>query len=85
MDSDFPILEFDGEREALIEPSKVIADSYQNVSVRTKDGDVFTGRMVRDTAAQVVIETEPLTGTREAIQRERGNEPLPANPTSEAG
>ena len=47
---------------------RIFADGLPETSILQ---GVFTGRMVRDTAAQVVIETEPLTGTREAIQRER--------------
>ena len=55
----------------MIEPSKAIVEQYQGTTVHTKDGDSINGRLVRDSAEQVVIETDPLSGTRESIPRDQ--------------
>lgn len=55
--------------ESLIEPSKVISEQYQNVRVFLKDGEDVTGRMVRETPEELVIETDPLTRTEQRVAR----------------
>lgn len=55
--------------ESLLEPSKVISEQYQNVRVFLKDGEDVTGRVVRDVAEEIVLETDPLTRTEQAVPR----------------
>jgi putative heme-binding domain-containing protein len=45
--------------EAIIEPSKVISEQYQNIDVRTKDGDVYSGRIVEDKPNHLVVVQDP--------------------------
>jgi len=55
--------------ESILEPSKVINEQYQNLSVFLKNGDSFTGRIVRENTEQVILETDPVAGGRETIAR----------------
>jgi putative heme-binding domain-containing protein len=55
--------------ESILEPSKVINEQYQNSTVSLKNGDGFSGRIVRDTTEEVIMEVDPLTGTRERFSR----------------
>lgn len=55
--------------ESLVEPSKVISEQYQNLRVFLKDGEDVTGRPVRETAEEIVIETDPLTRTEQTLAR----------------
>ena len=41
--------------ESIIEPSKVIADQYQTVTIFKKDGDDVTGRIADENAQRVVV------------------------------
>lgn len=43
--------------ESLLWPSKVIADQYQPVLVQTKDGDVFSGLVVKENARALTLVT----------------------------
>ena len=55
--------------ESLLEPSKVVSEQYQNLTVRLKNGESFSGRILRETAERIVLETDPLNGIRETIER----------------
>jgi putative heme-binding domain-containing protein len=64
--------------EAIIEPSKVINEQYQDHTVFVSDGEIFTGRLVGDSGAEVVIETDRLSGTKEKIPRSKVQSLRPA-------
>jgi putative heme-binding domain-containing protein len=55
--------------ESLLEPSKVISEQFQNVDVFLKDGDAVTGRLVRESDSEVVIETDPLARSERTVAR----------------
>jgi len=55
--------------EAIIEPSKVVSEQYQNTTVTKKDGDEVTGRIVEETDTKLVIVPNPLTGERVEVKR----------------
>lgn len=55
--------------ESILEPSRVISDQYQNVRVFRKDDEEITGRLVRESAEEMVLETDPLTRTEQTIPR----------------
>lgn len=64
--------------ESLLLPSKVISDQYQNQRVFLKDGEDVTGRLVRESATELVIETDPLTRTQQTIPRSEVDEIRPS-------
>jgi putative heme-binding domain-containing protein len=43
--------------ESILLPSKVISSQYANTIVRTTDGEVFEGRVIRESADKVVLRT----------------------------
>jgi len=55
--------------ETIIEPSKVISDQYQNITVTKKDGDEVTGRLVEENDERLVLVVNPLTGDRVEIKK----------------
>jgi len=55
--------------ETIIEPSKVISDQYQNLTVTKKNGDDVTGRLVEETDQKVVLVVNPLTGDRAEVKK----------------
>ena len=50
--------------ESILEPSKVISEQYQNISVTTLAGKTVTGRLVDETAGKIVLQPDPLSGER---------------------
>ncbi len=64
--------------ESILEPSKVISEQYQNTDVRTKDGDVVSGRVVSDTADTVIIQPNPLAPDRISIKKSEIRSSVPA-------
>jgi putative heme-binding domain-containing protein len=50
--------------EAMIEPSKVISDQYRASTIETSDGNVYTGRVVSETAGEVTMLTHPEDPTK---------------------
>ncbi len=50
--------------ESILEPSKVISEQYQNISVTTLAGKIVTGRLVDETPAKIVLQPDPLSGER---------------------
>ena len=56
--------------ESIVEPSKVISDQYASVVIRTKDGQVHTGRIVNLKVDTYLVNTDMLKpGVTEAIDR----------------
>jgi putative heme-binding domain-containing protein len=55
--------------EAIMEPSKVVMEQYQNTTVVTRGGDDFTGRIVVDDDQRLVLITNPLTGDRVEVAK----------------
>lgn len=55
--------------ESILEPSKVVSDQYQDHVIATKEGEVFTGRLVANSDEEVIIETDRVVGTRERIKK----------------
>jgi putative heme-binding domain-containing protein len=55
--------------ESILEPSKVLSDQYQNMTVTKKDGDDVTGRVIEDSDTKVVLVTNPLTGDKVEIKK----------------
>src|SRR4029077_279598 len=53
--------------ESILEPSKVISEQYQNVSIVTLAGKIVTGRVVDETAGKIVLQPDPLSGERVEI------------------
>ncbi len=56
--------------QSLLEPSKVVSEQYQNLTVELKDGDTVTGRLVQQTAGEVVLETDWRTGAQTRLPAE---------------
>ncbi len=46
--------------EAIMNPSKVVPDMFQNVTVFTRDGEDHTGRILSEDASKVVLQPNPL-------------------------
>jgi putative heme-binding domain-containing protein len=55
--------------ESILEPSKVISDQYQNVTVTQRDGDEATGIVVEDDATKVVLLVNGLTGEKVELKK----------------
>jgi putative heme-binding domain-containing protein len=55
--------------ETIIEPSKVISDQYQNITVTKKDGDEVTGRLVEENEERLVLVVNALSGDRVEIRK----------------
>ena len=74
-----------GERdmvESLIEPSKAIADQFQNTIVELTNGETRVGRILKKSKEKIVISINPLGGDREEIARSsiRSMMPSPISP-----
>ena len=55
--------------ESIIEPSKVVSEQYQNITVVKKDGDDVTGRLVEETDAKLVLVPNQLTGEKVDVKK----------------
>ena len=55
--------------ETIIEPSKVISDQYQNITITKKDGEEVTGRLVEENDDRVVLLVNPLTNDRTELRK----------------
>jgi putative heme-binding domain-containing protein len=55
--------------ESILEPSKVLSEQYQNMTVFKKDGDDVTGRVVEDTSQKLVLVTNPLTQEKVEVRK----------------
>ena len=54
---------------SMIEPSKVVSEQYQNITVVKKDGDDVTGRLVEETDAKLVLVPNQLTGDKVEVKK----------------
>jgi putative heme-binding domain-containing protein len=54
---------------SIIEPSKVVSEQYQNVTVTKKDGDDVTGRLVEETDVKLVLVPNQLTGEKVEVKK----------------
>ncbi len=54
---------------SLLEPSKVVSEQYQNITVTKKDGDDVTGRLVEETDAKLVLVPNQLTGDKVEVKK----------------
>ena len=52
---------------SIIEPSKVISDQYQNITVSLKNGDDYTGRLLEETPDKMTLLIDPLTNTKKDL------------------
>lgn len=50
--------------DAIVRPSQVISDQYKTMVLQTKDGDVYTGRIVSDLAGKITLVTDPEDSTK---------------------
>jgi putative heme-binding domain-containing protein len=55
--------------ETIIEPSKVISDQYQNITITKKNGDEVTGRLVEENDQRLVLLVNPLTTDRTELKK----------------
>ena len=55
--------------EALLEPSKVINEQFRNLRVFLKDGDDVTGRLLRESPTELVLELDPLTRVEQTVAK----------------
>ena len=54
---------------SIIEPSKVVSEQYQNLTVTKKDGDDVTGRLVEETDTKLVLVPNQLTGEKVEVKK----------------
>jgi putative heme-binding domain-containing protein len=54
---------------SLLEPSKVVSEQYQNLTVVKKDGDDVTGRLVEETDTRLVLVPNQLTGEKVEVKK----------------
>ncbi len=50
--------------ESIVDPSKVVSEQYQNITVTKKDGNDVTGRLVEETESKLVLVPNPLATDR---------------------
>ena len=55
--------------ESLIEPSKVVSDQYQNMTITKTDGEDVTGRILEETDTKLVLMVNPLTGEKVELKK----------------
>jgi putative heme-binding domain-containing protein len=55
--------------ESMLDPSKVISEQFQNVSIIKKDGEAVTGRIMDENAQRIVVQPNPLAPDREEIEK----------------
>ncbi len=55
--------------ESILEPSKVISDQYQNITIVKKEGEAETGRLVDETDQKLVLQPNPLLPDRIEIAK----------------
>lgn len=71
--------------ESLTEPSKVIADQYQNTIVELTNGETRIGRILKKGKGKVILAVNPLSDEREEIPKDiiRSMKPSPISPMPE--
>jgi len=55
--------------ESILEPSKVISDQYQNITVVKKDGEDVTGIVVEDAEGKLALVVNGLTGQKVEVKK----------------
>ena len=55
--------------ESILDPSKVISEQYQNITVIKKDGASETGRLVDETADTLVLQPSMLSPERVTLKK----------------
>jgi putative heme-binding domain-containing protein len=71
--------------ESLLDPSKVISDQYQNMTVTKNDGEDVTGRIMEDTDTKLVLVINPLTNEKVELKKTdvKGRTPSKLSPMPE--
>jgi len=64
--------------ESILDPSRVINEQYQNHTVVLHGGESFSGRLLRDTGAEVVLETDATSGVQERFEQKDVERVVPA-------
>jgi putative heme-binding domain-containing protein len=64
--------------EAIIEPSKVVSEQYQNTALILKNGDDVSGRVIEENSRKLVLVTDPLKQTQQEIQKNEIKERQPS-------
>ena len=68
--------------ESILEPSKVVSEQYQNMTLFLKDGGDVTGRIIEEDNSKVVVVTDPLKQTQREIKRSEIKERQPSRISS---
>ena len=55
--------------ESILEPSKVISEQYQNMTVKTNDNKIVEGRILTETDEKIVIQPNPLAPDKIEIKK----------------
>lgn len=55
--------------ESILEPSRVVSEQYENITIVTNSGKILTGRLVDESAKSVAIQPDPLSPDRVTIPR----------------
>lgn len=55
--------------QSILEPSKVVAEAYQNKTVTLRNGEILTGRITRETPGSIDLELNSASNARESISR----------------
>jgi putative heme-binding domain-containing protein len=54
---------------SILEPSKVVSEQYQNITVVKTDGDDVTGRLIEETDTRLVLVPNQLTGDKVEVKK----------------
>lgn len=55
--------------ESIVEPSKVVSEQFQNTTVRLKNGDDVTGRVLNETATELVLQPNALLPDKVTVKK----------------
>ncbi len=55
--------------ESILDPSKVVSEQYQNMTITRKNGDDVTGRVLEENDQRVVVRTDPLKETSVEVRK----------------
>jgi putative heme-binding domain-containing protein len=68
--------------ESIVEPNKVISDQYKASIIETNSGKVLTGKVVSETATQLVLVTDPEDSTKVVEVQKTEIESIKPSPVS---
>ncbi len=68
--------------ESIVEPNKVISDQYKASIIETNSGKVLTGKVVSETATQLVLVTDPEDSTKVVEVQKTDIESIKPSPVS---